>query len=223
VPNAISHRPTWGDMYQNYPGEDVDRETLYNTIIQGKFKGQENTPYLINTCATRMSHALNTSGVKLGKAPSQGGTMSGSGGYYWIRVRDLKAEMERRFGVPDATLHHDKLVLPTNAAASPDLDPPEIAQAVLEARVAKTQQFLGNNLNGKHGIVVFDVSGWGDASGHFTLWDGERLVYVGGGGGEGSHNDPKSWLYYFWFQNLVHDSKKWLIQQTNTVKFWALV
>jgi hypothetical protein len=33
--------------------------------------------------------------------------------------------------------------------------------------VDKTSDFLG-----KKGILIFDVSGWGDASGHVTLWNG---------------------------------------------------
>lgn len=29
-----------------------------------------------------------------------------------------------------------------------------------------------SNLSNKKGIIVFDVSGWSDASGHATLWNG---------------------------------------------------
>ncbi len=29
----------------------------------------------------------------------------------------------------------------------------------------------------KKGIIAFDVSGWSDATGHFSLWDGTKLLY----------------------------------------------
>lgn len=33
-----------------------------------------------------------------------------------------------------------------------------------------------DKFNNKKGIIVFEVSGWGNASGHFTLWDGKHLI-----------------------------------------------
>ena len=39
---------------------------------------------------------------------------------------------------------------------------------------------------GIKGIITVDVSGWKDASGHFTLWDGNHLIYPGGA----EHDDP---------------------------------
>ena len=32
----------------------------------------------------------------------------------------------------------------------------------------------GGPLSGKRGVIMFEVSGWGDATGHATLWDGTR-------------------------------------------------
>ncbi|MCW3106928.1 MAG: hypothetical protein JWQ09_1434 [Segetibacter sp.] len=37
-----------------------------------------------------------------------------------------------------------------------------------------------SSIIGKKGIIAFDVEGWDDASGHFTLWDGEHLAYTSG-------------------------------------------
>src|SRR5438128_1616136 len=37
-----------------------------------------------------------------------------------------------------------------------------------------------SSISGKKGIIAFDVEGWEDASGHFTLWDGAQLAYTGG-------------------------------------------
>lgn len=50
-----------------------------------------------------------------------------------------------------------------------------------------------DKFNGKKGIIVFEVSGWGNAAGHFTLWDGQNLIYPG----NPSHDDPTSQYYYF--------------------------
>lgn len=33
---------------------------------------------------------------------------------------------------------------------------------------------------GKTGIIAWSVNGWGDARGHFTLWNGREGLYVGG-------------------------------------------
>jgi hypothetical protein len=32
----------------------------------------------------------------------------------------------------------------------------------------------------KTGIIAWRVNGWTDATGHFTLWDGQKGLYVGG-------------------------------------------
>jgi len=32
----------------------------------------------------------------------------------------------------------------------------------------------GNEIKGKTGVLIFTISGWGDASGHVTLWNGKR-------------------------------------------------
>lgn len=34
-----------------------------------------------------------------------------------------------------------------------------------------------NDFKGKRGVIVFSVSGWNDATGHVSLWDGQKVVY----------------------------------------------
>ncbi|MFY7828926.1 MAG: T6SS effector amidase Tae4 family protein [Flectobacillus sp.] len=29
----------------------------------------------------------------------------------------------------------------------------------------------------RRGIICFEVTGWNDATGHFTLWDGNNILY----------------------------------------------
>ena len=42
----------------------------------------------------------------------------------------------------------------------------------LDERLKFVQDNIINKINGKKGIVVFEVKGWANATGHFTLWDG---------------------------------------------------
>lgn len=36
-------------------------------------------------------------------------------------------------------------------------------------------------LKGQRGIIVYEVNGWTDATGHADLWDGTKCVYKGYG------------------------------------------
>lgn len=215
-----ANRPSWKDMVENYP--TMDRSALYNDVIKGSFLKQENTSYLQNTCATRMSHALNKSGIKLGIAISgKAGTMNGVAGNYWIRVRDLKTEIAKRFKNPESELKHDLITFDadqiiTNPAITPTIT--DLRKKFL-ARVEVAKQFIVDKINEKTGIIVFEVSGWDDASGHFTLWDKNKMLYAPG------EDDTTTGNYYPWlikhaaFSNL---KKEWVIPQTTTIKFWEL-
>ncbi|WP_223255392.1 T6SS effector amidase Tae4 family protein [Flavobacterium sp. LM4] len=70
------------------------------------------------------------------------------------------------------------------------------------------------------GIIMFKVSGWGNASGHFTLWDGKNLIYPGGA----QHDDPLSEYYYFNMKYEVYHpvKKKNIVVQTDEIKLWEL-
>ncbi len=45
-------------------------------------------------------------------------------------------------------------------------------------------------VQGKKGIIMFDVQGWSDATGHFDLWDGKKCV--------GSEYFDKAHAIYLW-------------------------
>jgi len=45
-------------------------------------------------------------------------------------------------------------------------------------------------LQDRKGIIIYEVNGWADATGHADLWDGNKCVYQGYG--SVSHN------VYFW-------------------------
>jgi hypothetical protein len=104
-----------------------------------------------NTCAMRVSKALNYApGHELPKTPNLYTIKGTDGKRYAIRVREMKKYLEATYGAPTVLL----------ATSEGKIDSSKIA--------------------GKKGIIAFDVQGWEDASGHFTLWDGEKLVYAGG-------------------------------------------
>lgn len=71
------------------------------------------------------------------------------------------------------------------------------------------------SFKGKKGIIVFEVSGWGNATGHFTLWDGEHLVYPG----NPLHDNPSSEYYYF---SMKYEVSKGKFVQTQKVYLWEL-
>ncbi|MBC7683802.1 MAG: hypothetical protein H7176_01070 [Bdellovibrionales bacterium] len=158
-----------------------------------------------------MSYALARSGMKLSVAPSKDGSPKGGDGHmYWIRVNHLIAELKRRFKGADAELSLPPL--PNKL-----LDDATLRKLTAERRKL-AQQLLDTKLAGKNGIVAFKVSGWGDAFGHFTLWDGatKKLAYAT------HYDDPASDNYYFWMSDYVNLFGAILLTQTMKVFFWEL-
>lgn len=197
------NRPSWADMIRNYPGENIPSKDFYPMISQALVSEVNKNPKdWQNTCATRMSYALNRSGIKLPRTPPIA-TIQGDDKFtYWIRVKELQKYLKDRFKGGD--VEHKPIPIINFTAAS------------MQARAQDAHDNMINKITGKHGIVVFDVTGWNNASGHFTLWDGKSLVYVG----DGYHNDPTSPEYYFWFyrQPLAGETPKQTIRTT----FWEL-
>jgi hypothetical protein len=207
-----ARRPSWADMKKSYPDHNVSTEDLYDNRLGGKFTGLYKNPAYENTCAVRMSYALNRSGLKLGGAPSKGGTLVGNDGYnYWIRVSDLRPELMTRFKGADEELNLN--VIPSSMVE----DMAAMGPIFLE-RKKQARQFLDTKLASRNGIVVFEVAGWGDASGHFTLWDGgaKELAYAEG------HDDPNGGNYYFWLTNIREVKGVKRLIQVVKVKFWEL-
>lgn len=210
---VTARRPSWADMSRHYPDKNVTTDDLYDNRIGGRFRRLYEHPAYQNTCAVRMSYALNRSGLRMGPAPSSGGGITGGDGYlYWIRVTDLKAHLSRQFKGAD-----EELTLPVIPASMTN-DVPAMQEKYKERR-RLAQAWLDTRLAGRNGIVVFNVTGWGDASGHFTLWDGKAksLAYATG------HDSPANNTYYFWLTQLNErvDGTKALVQVAS-VKFWEL-
>jgi hypothetical protein len=182
-------------------------------MIGGRFKELHKNAAYQNTCAVRMSYALNRSGLKLSAPPGTGGSIVGGDGYlYWIRVSDLKPFLIKRFRGAD-----EELRLPVIPAAL--IGDTGAMGMQFKERVRLAKAWLDSRLTGRNGIVVFDVAGWGNASGHFTLWNGasRNLAYAE------SHDDPENNMYYFWLTSRTErpDGTQSLVQVVS-IKFWEL-
>lgn len=175
---------TWAEMLKNYPNSSFHTKDLYDEIGGGLPELYSNNPNSWeNSCAIRMSRALNYSGMKLKHAPSKGGNIKGDDGFnYWIRVKDLQKYL-------------------VDTLPKPNVDKAGAIGVV-------------NEFKNKRGIVVFDVSGWGNATGHFTLWDGNHLIYPG----DPIHDDPRSEYYYFHMKYV----QNYRTIKTTRIRLWQL-
>ncbi|MXO33516.1 hypothetical protein GFU95_00620 [Apibacter sp. B3889] len=202
------NRPKWVDMETNYPKNGVDTDKLY-IKIGGNFSkfnsiDEIKKSYLANSCAIRMSRGLNLSGFKLPSSNKgfgeKGGVMKGGDGYYyWLRVKELNNYLAQKFGKPE----FDKTLAPVSID---NIDKKEIWKDSDEWVKIKEMK----------GIISFDVSGWGDASGHFTLWDGDKLFYA-----SNDRGNLKNLIdCYFWMHYV--DKNKNKIIQTNRIRIWEL-
>ena len=204
--NAV--RPTWADMHKYYPGENISSASFYPMISKDYERAATTQAGWANTCATRMSYALNYSGIRLAKAPNNGSIIGTDKYNYWIRVKDLKKYLKDKFRGGDESFSPKKLQFS------------EFTQDNINKRAIEVNDGIIKKISNRHGIIVFDVEGWSDATGHFTLWDGKDLVYVGP---PGDHNNQTSTEYYFWFIRPYKDPKgvDQLAQTTNII-FWEL-
>lgn len=201
-------------MNKHYPAQGVTTAALYNAMIKGKFTGLDTASYMANTCATRMSYALLRSGFNLPQTTDPKGSLKGEDDkFYWIRVADLRVELQKRFSGYDETLKFDDMDKKLTE------DPAALAKRIL-ARREKAQKFLDTKLANKNGIIVFRVKGWGDATGHFTLWNGASnvLAFVPG------HDDITKDTYYPWLTELrtKKDPEEKFLIYTSEIQFWEL-
>lgn len=141
--------PKFTMLWQNFPDHDK-YPTLkeLHKFIGGTLEKNIGTPGFPangNTCAVRMSRALNYSFFPISSKVAKNlkiETMTGADGKLYIfRVRNLKTYLQQEL----------------------DITP---------SRVTKN---FATAFSGKRGIVCFDISGWSDASGHIALWDGSSF------------------------------------------------
>lgn len=178
-------RPSWENMKKNYPNSSVPTKSLYVTIGGG-------LPEYLKTDPTYWE---NSCCIRMSRGLNYSGfslpKAPSPGGT--IYGNDQKKYWIR---VKDLLPYLKK-----------KFGKPDIECIGGHSAVSK--------FKGKKGIIVFEVSGWRNATGHFTLRDGQHLSYPG----EPQHDDPNSELYYFHMRYSTIEGK---IIKTTKVYLWEL-
>ncbi|GLQ71506.1 type VI secretion system amidase effector protein Tae4 [Vibrio penaeicida] len=143
--------PNWETLNRNFP--NLPAATVF-TQIGGKVALNYEIGVFKNACATRISKALNGSGgrhkIPYYKAVGPNGRME-------AQVSSGKNKNWHIFRV--------KILIKylTEKYGSPSTYIPSEYK---------------KEISGKKGIIIFEVNGWDDATGHADLWDGEDCVYA---------------------------------------------
>ena len=141
----VKNFPAFDSLWLHYPAGKTAQE------VKAMIGGLVNSSWIRNTCAIRMSHALNYSGqpIPKGRLLKNGRFLSTVTGadklQYAYRLAELKQFLIEEYGPPTRS---------------------ETAETVGTANVPK-EPFLG-----QRGVIVFDVRDFGDSTGHIDLWDG---------------------------------------------------
>ena len=147
--------PKWEVLQMHYPA--LEAEAVFRAI-GGKVELNYDMGVFNNACATRISKALNGAGgvhlVPYFKAVGPAGKME-------PQVSSGKHKLWYIFRVRMLVRHL------TSRYGNPEEHKPADYKSAL---------------NGRKGIIVFEVSGWSDATGHADLWDGSKCLWKGYGG-----------------------------------------
>jgi hypothetical protein len=146
--------PEWKNLKDAYPA--LPAGTVFKQI-GGKVELNYDIGVFGNACATRVSKALNFSGAAH-KIPFY--KSIGPNGKYEAQVSSGKNKNWYIFRVKVMTKYL------TEKYGEPE----QLTPAEHEAE-----------LQGRKGIIIYEVSGWADATGHADLWDGSKCVYKGYG------------------------------------------
>lgn len=102
-----------------------------------------------NTCVIRLSKALNYAGHAIPSDTAAFRTKEGADGkWYGLRVSEFRKYMVQTYGKP-----------------------------VLEMTARKGRPIKPSHFKGYRGILGIEGSGFTGATGHFTLWDIDRMLY----------------------------------------------
>lgn len=132
-------------------------ESMWNNYPHGEAEeakatigGAVDADWITNTCTIRLSRALNYAGDAVPVGPKQSAkglhTVKGADGMnYAYRVAEMRQYLLKRYGKP---------TIDRSSSGSSGVDKAPFT--------------------GKKGIIVFDVRGWSDATGHADLWNGSQ-------------------------------------------------
>ena len=194
-------RPSWTDMQRHYPSESKKTLLLYSEI-GGRI------PQYKTQADLEASAYVNSCAIRM----SRGLNLSG--------VKLPKAISAHGNLVGGDHKNYWIRVIDLKKWLINNLGRPDVEE---EGGIGIVSKFKG-----RHGIVLFDVVGWGDASGHFTILDGTDLSYVG----NAVHNDPTNNKYYYFNMNyqaknsigglaINRDGSPHQIK-TTTIRLWEL-
>lgn len=121
--------------------------------VKAEIGGRVDQAHYKNTCIIRVSKALNYAKHPIPADSGDFKTRKGAdGNWYGLGVQQFWEYMTKTYGKP--TVYAE----------------------------SKNGRIPYDKFAGKAGIIGFRVKGWKDASGHFTLFNGCELLYVGEGG-----------------------------------------
>ncbi len=106
-----------------------------------------------NTCVIRVSRSFNYSGNRIPKSSTDEilTVKGGDGCNYALRVREFTRYLRRKYGRPDDVHEYPE----AGGGEIPD------------------------SFKGRQGVIIFEVKGWNDATGHADLWNGARCRHNG--------------------------------------------
>ncbi len=147
--------PKWNKLKTHYPA--LEASAVFKSI-GGKVELNHDIGVFSNACATRVSKALNGAG---GAHAIPFFKDIGPDGKLEAQVSSGKNNNWYIFRVRMLTKH-------------------------LTSRYGKPEAFspagYKTHLKGRKGIIIFQVTGWSDATGHADLWNGTKCLWKGYGG-----------------------------------------
>ena len=139
----MSKLPSYNSLWLAYPDYVTYRDPQQVKDLIG---GAVNEAWIKNTCAIRMSRALNDNGIPVPYFPGMSTVKGGDGKRYAFRVREMRKWLAVALGKPDFDLR-------------------KTAGTVFDKSTVASLK----------GIMAFDIA-FADATGHLDLWDGATIT-----------------------------------------------
>jgi Type VI secretion system (T6SS), amidase effector protein 4 len=118
--------------------------------VKNDIGGSVNADWITNTCVIRISKAFNYTGDDEDAIPKRDGLLT------------VKGADQKNYAIRVQEFIH---------FLRDEYGAPDVVRSGANIRVGAFRN--------KIGIIAWHVSGWTDATGHFTLWDGTSGLYVG--------------------------------------------
>lgn len=147
--------PSWTTLKKNYPAHEAGK--VFRDI-GGKVELNYDIGVFSNACATRVSVALN-----------------GSGQAHEIHYFKDKSPNGNHESQVSSGENNKWYIFRVKMLVK------YLSHKYGEPKTYSASEYA-SKLFGKKGIIVFEVSGWSDATGHADLWNGSKCLWKGYGG-----------------------------------------